>query len=92
MVSKGREELPIETAAVLKTNFEFGRVYVHIDLLGRQFETQKTDRVPSLQQQAAIGFAESMLERSIANKTAVEQQVLHPLMAATVVGMGNVAG
>ncbi len=55
---------------------------VHVDHLGRDRQTHKAHRKAAYHQQPAIGFAEGMLQGTIADKTTIEEQVLHAIIAA----------
>ena len=57
--------------------------------VGRHVEPQKADRLPTCQQQAAVRFAEGVLQRAIANRPAVEEQVLHAIVGAAVHRVGD---
>ncbi len=55
---------------------------VHIDLLRRHRHAQEHDRVTPGHQQSAISLAERVLQRSITDIPSIEEQVLHPVVAA----------
>ena len=86
------EQLAIQPAAVLKADFELRRMDVHIDGLRRHFDLQHGHRISAGQQQPAIRFAQGMLQRPIADRAAVEKQILHLLIAAALRRIGDVAG
>ena len=67
-------------------------MHVDVDQLGRHVEPQEADRLPAGEQQAAIGFAERVLQRAVADRPAVEKQVLHPAGGAAVHRIGDEAG
>ena len=72
------EQLAVQPAAVLEADFLLRRMDVHVDHLGRHVEPQEADRLPAREQQAAIRFAQRVLQRPVADRPAVEKQVLHP--------------
>ena len=65
---------------------------VHIDQLGRHLQHQEGDGKAADHQQAAIGFAQGVLQGPVADVPAVEKEILHPVVAAALAGMGHVAG
>jgi len=87
-----REQLAVKPAGVLEAHLELGRVNIHVDQLGRHVEPQERDRVAPGHQQPAIGLAQGVLQRAVANETTVEQQILHPVVRPTVGRVGHVAG
>ena len=52
---------------------------------------EEANRKPPGQQQSAIGFAQGVLQRAIANESAVEKQVLHPIVGPIVRRVGDMA-
>ena len=72
------EQLAVEPAAVLEADFLLRGMHVDVDQLGRHVEPQEANRLPAREQQAAVGLAERVLQRAVADRAAVEEQVLHP--------------
>lgn len=63
---------------------------VDVGQVGRHVEPQKANRIAACKQQAAIGFAQGVLQRPIANVAAVEKQVLQAIIRPTVLWVGCV--
>ena len=89
--AEGSQELAIQPASVLEADLELRRMDVHIDQFGRHLHRQKRDRLTTDHQQSAIGLAQGVLQRPIADVPAVEEKILHPVVAAALAGVGDVA-
>ena len=85
------QQLAVQPARVLKPHFLLRRMHVHIHQLRRHLQPQKTNRLPAREQQPAIRLAQRVLQRPIANRPAVEKQVLHPAGRPAVHRIGDVA-
>ncbi len=57
-------------------------MHVDINISWRHIETKKADRKATDHQEPAIGFAQSMLQSSIANATSIEKEILHAIVAS----------
>ncbi len=86
------EQLAVEPAAVLEADFLLRGMHVDVDHLGRHVEPQKADWLPTREQEAAIRLAQRVLQRAVADRPAVEEQVLHPTRGAAVHRIGDVTG
>ncbi len=64
-------------------------MHVDVDHLGRHVDPQKRDRIAPREQQPAIGLAQGVLQRAIANRAAVEKQILQAGVGPAVVGGGD---
>ena len=75
-IAHGGQEQRIQSARVAETDLRLGRMYVDIDMVGREIEEQKRDRITARHQQAAIALLHGMSERAVADPPAVEKEVL----------------
>ncbi len=66
-------------------------MHVDVDLVGWHDELQKSDRVAACEQQSAIGLRQGVLQGSVADVAAVEEDVLMFVAAATVIRIGHIA-
>ena len=66
-------------------------MHVHIHQLRRHLEPQEANRLPAGEQQPAIRLAQRVLQRAVANRPAVEKQVLHPAGRPAVHRIGDEA-
>ena len=64
---------------------------VHIDRLRRHLQAQEGDRKAAGEQEAAIGLAQGVLQRAIANEPPVEQQILRAVIGPAVLRIGAIA-
>ena len=92
LAPQGAQQLAVEPAGVLEADFELGRMDVDVDQLGRHLEHEEGDGKAADHQEAAIGLAQRMLQGPVADVPPVEKEILHPVMAAALAGMGHVAG
>ena len=51
-------------------------MYVHVYQVRRDFQKQKTNRMPSDHQQTTIRFAQRVLQAAVLNVPAVQKQIL----------------
>ena len=86
------QQLAVEPAGVLEADFELRGMNVHVDHLGRHLHRQEGDRLAADHHQPAIGLAQGVLQRPVADVPPVEKEILHPVVAAALAGMGRVAG
>ena len=92
LAPQGAQQLAVDPARILESHLELRGMDVHVDHLRRRLDAQEGDGKAAGHQQAAIGLAEGVLQRSVADVAAIEQQVLHAVVAAAVAGMAHVAG
>ena len=85
------EQLAIEPAAVAEADLQLGGMDVHVDHVGRHLDGEKGDRIASHHEQPAIGLGQGVLQGVVADVPAVEEQVLHAVIAAALAGMGHAA-
>ena len=86
------QQLAVDSSAVLESDFQFCRMNVDVDQIRGHLQTDKSDRGTAGQQQAAIGFAQRMLQRPVADVPAVQEQVLHAVVGPAVVRIRHVSG
>ena len=86
------QQLAVEPAGILEADFQLRGMDVHVDHFGRHLHRQKGDRLAADHQQPAIGLAQGVLQRPVADVPAVEKEILHPVVAAALAGMGRIAG
>ena len=75
------QQLTVDLTPFLKANFHFGRMHIDVDLIRRKLKSQKTHREATDHQQPAIGFAQCMLQGTVADMSSVEKQILHAIVA-----------
>ena len=67
-LAERREQVAVDALGVAEADLDLGRVNVDVDLFGRNVQVQKRDRVASDHEEAAVGFAQSVAQRSVANR------------------------
>src|SRR5262245_14361705 len=81
----------IHRMPVTEAYLGLGGVDVDINMVRRQLQKEKSDRVTPRHQQAAKCLLHCMAQAAVADPTAVEEQVLHLGVAALTGRVGNVA-
>ncbi len=81
-MAEGLQEPAVDAAAVGEADFQLARVDVDVDHFGGHLQPQETDRLSADHQQPAVCLAQGVLQRSVADVSTVEEQVLHPVVAA----------
>ncbi len=71
------EDKIVYAAAIAKTYFVLGRVYVDIDNGRVQLQIQHKRRVAAVKQHIAIGLLDGVYHQSIADHAAVNEKMLH---------------
>ena len=66
-------------------------MHIDIDLVRRQIEKQKRDRVAARHQQSSVAFLQGVPQRAVANPAAIEEEILRLGVAAVAGGVGDVA-
>lgn len=87
----GRQEEAVEGLAFAETDFGFGGMDVDIDLLRRHFEEEIRDRLTPHHEEAAVGFGQSVLQRSVLDPSTVQKKVLPFATGLALGGMGDVS-
>ena len=64
---------------------------IDIDHFRRHIQLQEGNRITAHHHDAPVGFTQRMLQRTIANRAAVQEQVLHPVVGPIVVRFRRVA-
>ena len=86
------QQLAVDSSAILEAHFQFRRMNIDVDQIRGHLQTDKGDRRAAGQQQTAIGFAQRMLQRTVADVPAVQEQVLHAVVGPAVVRIRHVSG
>ena len=92
LLAQRGQQLAVDSPAVLEPHFQFCRMNVDVDQIRGHLQPEESDRRAAGQQQAAVGFAQRMLQRAIADVPAVQEQVLHAVVAPAVVRIRHVSG
>ena len=64
---------------------------IDVDRVRGHLHGQEGDGIAAHHQQPAIRLAEGMLERPVADVPAVQEEILHSVVAAALAGMGDIA-
>ena len=76
LLAHSRQHHAVDAVGVAKTHLDLGGVDVNVHILRRHSEQQNRRRVPARFGQAAIGFLQSVLDELVADKSAIEVDVL----------------
>jgi hypothetical protein len=70
------KQLTVEFASIEKPHLGLGRVDIHVDFGGGHLKSQEAAGKTADHQQPTIRFAQGMLQGAVADRPAVEEQVL----------------
>ena len=81
-LAEGREQVAVNPLRIAEPDLDLGRMDVDVNLLGRNLQVEERDRIPPDHQQPAVGLAQGVAQRPIADIAAAQEEEL-ALVAST---------
>ena len=86
---RGRK--PLISQQPREADFQFRRMHVDVDHVGRHIDREERDRIAAYHEQPSKGLGQRVLQGAIADVPAIEEDILHAIIAVALAGMSHAA-